>query len=494
MGALLELSNIDKSFHENRVLKSVNISFMAGEVHAIVGENGAGKSTLMKIIGGIYRRDTGELKLEGTPVNVDSPIDAMNHGISLVHQELSLADNRTVAQNIFCNREPTNRLGFIKWSELYRMAQDLFDDMAVDIHPKSLAGSLNVARQQLVEIAKALSLNARIIIMDEPTSSLSEQEVDSLYGIVERLRDRGVTVVFISHKLTEVFRVADRITVLRDGELIGTLPTADTSSSEIIRMMVGRNIEDLYPPKTKEVGDALMDVKDLGFRNQFSDISFTVKRGEILGLAGLVGAQRSESMLALFGAAPKTSGTVEVHGKPITIKSPRDAIAAGICYLTEDRRSKGLFQTMTVSWNIVVTSLKKILATGSFYQGRKRQDAVSRLMESLDINPRRPENWVQNLSGGNQQKVLLGKWLFAEPEILIVDEPTRGVDVGAKSQIHLALRELVTTGIGVVVISSEQPEIVGLCDRVLVFKEGRITAELSGDEVTQEEIVKYATV
>jgi ABC-type sugar transport system ATPase subunit len=494
MGALLELTDINKSFHENRVLKSVNISFMTGEVHAIVGENGAGKSTLMKIIGGIYRRDSGELKLNGASVNVDSPIDAMNHGISLVHQELSLADNRTVAQNIFCNREPTNRLGFIKWNELNQMAQELFDDMVVDISPESLAGSLNVARQQLVEIAKALSLNARIIIMDEPTSSLSEQEVDSLYGIVERLRDRGVTVVFISHKLTEVFRVADRITVLRDGELIGTVSTSETSPSEIIRMMVGRHIEDLYPPKSTEIGEPLMDVKDLAFRDQFKDISFTVKRGEILGLAGLVGAQRSESMLALFGAAPRTSGTVAIHGREVRIRSPRDAIAAGLCYLTEDRRSKGLFQTMTVSWNIVVTALRKILTTGSFYQGRKRRSAVAELLESMDINPRRPENWVQNLSGGNQQKVLLGKWLFAEPQVLIVDEPTRGVDVGAKSQIHLALRELVTAGVGVVVISSEQPEIVGLCDRVLVFKEGCITAELSGSDVTQEEIVKYATV
>jgi ABC-type sugar transport system ATPase subunit len=494
MAALLELSGVDKSFHANKVLRNVSISFERGEVHAIVGENGAGKSTLMKIIGGIYHRDSGEIRMDGTPIVVESPIAAMRQGISLVHQELSLAANRTVAQNIFSNREPVNRFGFIQGKKLNEMAQAIFDEMRVDIRPDTKALALNVARQQLVEIAKALSLNARVIIMDEPTSSLSEQEVDSLYGIVENLKMKGVTVVFISHKLTEVFRVADRISVLRDGELISTVETNQSSPGEIIRMMVGRHIADLYPPKTRSVGETIMEVRDLAFYDQFQGISFKVRRGEILGLAGLVGAQRSESMLALFGATPRTSGSVWIGGAETAIKSPRDAIAAGLCYLTEDRRDKGLFQSMTVAWNIVVAAIDRVTSRYHFYRKSTKTGDVNTQMESLDINPRMPETRVQNLSGGNQQKVLLGKWLYAKPRVLIVDEPTRGVDVGAKSQIHLALRELCDSGVGVVVISSEQPEIVGLCDRVLVFKEGRIVAELNGDEVNQEEIVKHATV
>ncbi len=493
METILELSGIDKSFASNKVLKSVTVGFRRGEVHAVVGENGAGKSTLMKIIGGIYSRDAGEIAFKGEPVRFDSPSEAMKDGISIVHQALSLADNLTVAQNIFCHREPVNSLGFIRWKERRQKAQELFDQIGVDIDPAAVAGTLNVARQQLVEIAKALSLDAQVIIMDEPTSSLSEQEVDYLYEIIRQLKERGVSVIFISHKLSEVFRVADRITVLRDGQLIGTVERDQTSSSEIIRMMVGRHINDLFPDKAERVGEQVMAVKELSNDDQFRGVTFEVRKGEILGLAGLVGAQRSESMLALFGAAARTSCELTIQGEPVQIKNPRDAVQAGLCYLPEDRRTLGLFQTMSNSWNIVAASLSQVTRRRGFYEKKKVRSRAGEMINLLDINPRDPEINVRNLSGGNQQKTLLAKWLAAEPRVLIVDEPTRGVDVGAKSQIHQTLRKLTDSGIGIVVISSEQPEIVGLCDRVLVFREGQITAELEGERVTQEGIMRYAT-
>lgn len=493
MENILELQGVDKSFSSNRVLKSVSIGFGASEVHAVVGENGAGKSTLMKIIGGIYSRDAGEIVFNGTPVEFSSPSEAMKSGISIVHQELSLAENLTVAQNIFSHREPVNPLGFIKWRQLREQTQTLFDQIGVDIDPNTIAGSLNVARQQLVEIAKALSLDAKVIIMDEPTSSLSEQEVDYLYEIIRQLKEGGVSVVFISHKLSEVFRVADRISVMRDGELIGTVSSDETTTTDIIRMMVGRHIEDLFPRKATEIGARVMAVEGLGNGEQFNGISFELRSGEILGLAGLVGAQRSESMLSLFGAAPRTSGEVTIYGERVTIESPRDAVEAGLCYLPEDRRTLGLFQSMSTAWNVVAASLDTVIDSRGFYDRNVIRSQAASLIELLDVNPRDQEILVRNLSGGNQQKALLGKWLAAEPRVLIVDEPTRGVDVGAKSQIHQRLRDLASSGIGIIVISSEQPEIVGLCDRVLVYREGKINAELEGDAVTQEGIVEYAT-
>lgn len=493
MEPILRLSNINKSFNTNQVLKSVSVAFEEGQVHAVVGENGAGKSTLMKIIGGIYERDDGEVFLDGEPVVFGSPLEAMQRGISIVHQELSLVDNLSVAQNVFSHREPANALGFIKWRELWERTRELFEQIGIEIDPRKPAGLLNVARQQLVEIAKAISMDARVIIMDEPTSSLSEQEVDYLYGIVNRLKERGVCVVFISHKLSEVFRIADVVTVLRDGQLIGTVETQSTDSSEIIRMMVGRHINDLYPEKRDEAGEPIMQVVNLGFEDEFRDISFDLRRGEILGLAGLVGAQRSESMLALFGAAPATSGELYIDGKKIEARQPIDAIRAGLCYLPEDRRTQGLFQAMSIGWNLTAASLNRVTTRRGAYDRDRIRRVAHEMIELLDIVPPDHEVSVQSLSGGNQQKVLLGKWLAAEPRVLIVDEPTRGVDVGAKSQIHLKLRELADSGIGIVVISSEQPEIVGLCDRVLVYCQGRITKELAGDEISQEAIVQHAT-
>jgi ribose transport system ATP-binding protein len=411
-----------------------------------------------------------------------------------VHQELSLAENISIAQNIFCHREPVNALGLIRWGELNKQAKEVFDRIGLDIDPSLLAREVSVATQQLVEIAKALSLNSRILIMDEPTSSLSENEVEYLYSIIDLLKKQKVSVIFISHKLQEVFKVSDRISVLRDGELVGTVNKGDTDVDEIIHMMVGRHMDDLYPDKSLAAGDTILEVQGLTRKGVFNDISFSLREGEILGFAGLVGAGRSEIMRSIFGADPIDGGEIALDGKPIQIRSCKDAIEHGIGYVTEDRRLLGLFQRMTSRWNIVSSALpqhKKQLALIDFKKVQKSSNTYFNLM---DIRPKNDLLNVFSLSGGNQQKVLLAKWLCAHPRVLIVDEPTRGVDIGAKSQIHNYLRRLVEEGIGVIVISSEQPEVIGLCDRILVVADGEITKDLDNrkNQVTQELIMKHA--
>jgi len=493
---ILEVQHIDKSFSGNKVLKDVSMDIMEGEVHTIIGENGAGKSTLMKIIGGIYSKDNGTILLDGQESTINTPADAMAKGISIVHQELSLAENISIAQNIFCHREPANALGLIKWKELNKQARAVFDRIGLDIDPSLLARDVSVATQQLVEIAKALSLNARIIIMDEPTSSLSENEVTYLYSIIDLLRKQNVTVIFISHKLQEVFKVSDRISVLRDGELVGTVDKESSSMEEIIHMMVGRHMDDLYPQKTKHVGEVILEAKNLSRAPVFKDISFSLHRGEILGFAGLVGAGRSEILRAVFGADPMDSGEILLVGKKVVIKSPKDAIDQGIGYVTEDRKQLGLFQSMSSRWNIVSSSLEHHRKHFGLIDRQKIGESSQTYFNLMDIRPKDDSKNVINLSGGNQQKVLMAKWLCAKPKVLIVDEPTRGVDIGAKSHIHNYLRKLVDEGIGVIVISSEQPEIIGLCDRILVIAEGEITKELDNrqNQVTQEQIMKHAVI
>ena len=491
---ILSLRNISKSFFGNKVLDAIAFDVDPGTVHAVVGENGAGKSTLMKIIGGIYTRDTGEIRIEGKPIDCSTPIKAMREGISVVHQELSLAENLSVAQNVYSNREPVNAFGFIREKELNRNVKTIFDRMGIAIDPRELAGNLSVAQQQLVEIAKALSQDAQLIIMDEPTSSLSEKEVDYLYTIVDGLKADGLTLIFISHKLDEVFRVADRISVLRDGKLVGTVETANSDTDEIIRMMVGRHMDDLYPPKSTNIGtDTIFEVRGLCRDGVFKDISFALKKGEILGFSGLVGAGRSEVARSLFGADPFDDGEIRLNGQVVEIKNPKDAIRQGLCYLTEDRKLLGLFQSETVMWNIVSASMRKFINRWGFYRQSAIKELSQNYLKKLDIRPANDEINVLSLSGGNQQKVLMAKWLSAKPKVIIVDEPTRGVDVGAKSQIHMLLRELAESGIGVIVISSEQPEIIGVSDRILVFCEGQITKDFGDEPVTQESIMKFAS-
>jgi ABC-type sugar transport system ATPase subunit len=493
MAPILEVKNISKSFAGNHVLEDVSFRVDAGQVHALVGENGAGKSTLMNIIGGIHHPNAGQIYLDGKPVTFASPLEAMRSGISLVHQELSLAPNMNLAQNIFLRREPANALGLINWRKMYADTRAIFERLGLDLDPKTLASKLSVSVQQVVEIAKALSFDARVIIMDEPTSALSETEIERLYGIVDDLTARGIAIVFISHKLDEVFHIADQISVLRDGHMVGTVDTAETTRDAIIQMMVGREIDKMYPPKSSAVGADLFAVEGLSRPPYFEDVSFSLRKGEILGFAGLVGAGRTEVARAIFGADKVDAGQLTLDGKAVTFKSPRAAIAQGVCYLTEDRKTLGLFLNMPVRANITSASLWRFVSGLGVLRERKIKTESRRYVDEMEIRPPNDELLAINLSGGNQQKALLAKWLCAQPKVLIVDEPTRGVDVGAKAKIHADLRKMAEAGIGVIVISSELPEVLGLSDRIAVFREGKLTAILDGDHASQEEVMHHAT-
>ena len=493
MPPILEVKNISKSFSGNRVLDDVSLAVAPGQVHALVGENGAGKSTLMNIIGGLLPADAGQVLIDGAPQSFANPMAAMQHGISIVHQELSLAPNMNLAQNIYLRREPAGPLGMIKWRQLYADTQAIFDRLGLDLDPRTLASKLSVSVQQVVEIAKALSFDARVIIMDEPTSALSEKEVERLYGIIKDLTTRGIAIVFISHKLDEVFRVADAISVLRDGRLVGTVETSETTREAVIRMMVGREIEHMYPPKAAQVADVLFAAEGLSREPYFRDVSFTLRKGEILGFAGLVGAGRTEVARAIFGADKLDAGEITLDDRPARYRSPHEAIANGVCYLTEDRKTLGLFLKMPVRDNITSSALRRFISKLGLLQRRKIAADSRRYMEQMEIRPPDDEVLAINLSGGNQQKVLLAKWLCAQPKVLIVDEPTRGVDVGAKAKIHADLRKMADEGIGVIVISSELPEVLGLSDRVAVFRNGSLAAVLAGEQATQEEVMHYAT-
>lgn len=492
MSTVLEVKEINKSFGTHHVLKDVSFSVEAGEVHALVGENGAGKSTLMNIIGGIHKRDSGSILLNGAPIVINDPWHAREMGISVVFQELSLTPNMTVAQNVFVRREPTHRLGFINWKKLNTDTKALFDRIGVDIAPGELVGNYSVGIQQIIEIAKAISFDAKVIIMDEPTSALSETEVDRLYTIIADLKRQGVAIVFISHKLGEVFRIADKVSVLRDGQIVGQVDPKSSDQQEIIRLMVGRSINDLYPEKNTPDGEIILEVKNLSNPPVFNDISLELRRGEILGFAGLVGAGRTEVARAIFGADPYTSGTIYIEGEQVNIKSPRHAIQKGIVYLTEDRKTMGLFLPMSMRDNIVAASLGHFTNSIGGVDHKAIATQSRNFVNMVDIRPQNDRIAVLNLSGGNQQKSLLAKCLSANPKVLIADEPTRGVDIGAKVKIHQDLRDLANKGISVIVISSELPEVLGLSDRVAVFREGTISAVLSGDNITQEEVMQHA--
>lgn len=491
--AILKVESISKSFVGNQVLDGVSFEARGGCVHALVGENGAGKSTLMNCIGGILQPNSGKIHLSGRSVQFLSPLEAIRAGIGIVHQEMSLAPNLTVAQNIFCHREPVGRLGFIKWRTLFSETRALFEKLGIPIDPTALAGELSVGLQQIVEIAKALSLNARVIIMDEPTSALSETEVNRLYGIIDELKSRGVAIVFISHKLGEVFRVADEISVLRDGKMVSTTPVAEATRETVIRDMVGRKMTDIYPPKSSDIGEEFFSVEGLTRRGEFEDITFSLYRREILGFAGLVGSGRTEVARAIFGADPVDSGRIALEGRPLKINSPRRAIDAGVCYLTEDRKALGLFLTMSVRSNIVAASLERFTTKAGILQPARMREGSIHHVNRMQIRPFDDGIDVLNLSGGNQQKALLAKWLCAQPKVLIVDEPTRGVDIGAKAKIHSDLRELAQEGVGIIVISSELPELLGLSDRIAVFREGCIQAVEPCEGLTQETIMRHAT-
>jgi ribose transport system ATP-binding protein len=489
--AVLALRGISKAFPGVQALTGVDLDVCAGEVHAVVGENGAGKSTLMKIAAGVYTADAGTVLLDDQPTDIDSPRRALERGISMIHQELNLAPNLSVAENVFLGRAPT-RTGLIDWRRLYADADALVSRLGIDLDVRARVDELSVARQQMVEIAKALSLEARVIIMDEPTSALTDRETEALFGIIARLKAQGVALVYISHRLDEIFRVADRVTVLRDGQLVGTLPIGDASPARLIGMMVGRELTTLFPKQPAEIGEPVLELRGLRRAGVLEDVSLVLRRREILGLAGLVGAGRTELVRALFGADPLDAGEVLIEGKRVRIGSPRDAIRLGLGFVTEDRKLQGLVLGMTVRENATLASLGRIVRLGALLDLRRERQLASELVTRLGVRTPSIEREVANLSGGNQQKVVVAKWLATGPRILILDEPTRGIDVGAKAEVHGLMSRLAQEGVSILMISSELPEILGMSDRILVMRQGRINGEFTREQATQEAILACA--
>ncbi len=494
MTPLISVKNLSKSFPGVKALDGVQFELRAGEVHALMGENGAGKSTLMKILAGVYRKDGGEVLLDGRPVDIESPAHAQALAIGIVHQELHLMPHLSAAQNIYIGREPRKSGGWLlDEAQLNRDAQALFDRLHLKLDPATPVSRLTVARQQMVEIAKALSHKSRVLIMDEPTAALNNAEIEELFRIVRQLKEEGVGIVYISHKMDEIQRIADRITVMRDGTYVNTVP-ADTPMQQVIAMMVGRRLEqvDKRIPDTT-ANDVLLDVRGLRRGREIRDVSFQVRRGEIVGFAGLMGAGRTEVARAIFGADPLEAGEVRVRGQLVRLRSPQDAVRAGIGYLSEDRKNFGLATGMDVASNITLPSLRRWLKWGMFLDSRAILRVSKEMVDKLRVKTPSLMQTARLLSGGNQQKVVIAKWLVRDCDVLIFDEPTRGIDVGAKAEIYKLLNDLAAQGRAIVVISSELPEVLLLSHRILVMCEGRITGEVAGNAATQEGLMALAT-
>ena len=490
--ALLELRGIDKHFPGVRALKDAQFDVRRGEVHALIGENGAGKSTLIKIVAGVYQPDSGEIWLDGGQVQFGNPREAHLAGIATIYQELGLYPELSVAENIFMGHAPTTkRLGFetIDWEAMERGAEALLADLNIEnLDVGAKVGALNVGNRQRVEIAKALSLDAQILIMDEPTAALAESDVEQLFSIVRLLRERGVSIIYISHRLNEVFELADRVTVLRDGEYIGTQDVAETSEAELISMMVGRRIENLFPKQAAAIGDVVLEVRNLNRPPLTRDISFSVRAGEIVGLAGLVGSGRSETAQVVFGVLPAESGEILLNGEAVKITRPSEAVDYGIGYVPEDRGHQGLIREMTIRENTSMAVLESV-SNRSFISRAKERVLANGAIRQLSIRATGPDQITNKLSGGNQQKVVVSKWLASNPKLLIMDEPTRGIDVGAKAEIHRLMSRLAAEdGLAILMISSELPEILAMSDRILVMREGRLVGKFSREEATQEMI------
>jgi rhamnose transport system ATP-binding protein len=486
---IIELRDISKSFPGVQALKSVRLEVRAGEVHALLGENGAGKSTLIKIISGVYQPDVGTIRIEGGEVRFDSPFAAQRAGIATIYQELLLFPELSVAENIFMGHAPRNRYGGIDWSAMRRNAEVLLASLDIhDLDVGRIVGSLSIGNRQRVEIAKALSQNARVLIMDEPTAALGEHDVTRLFEIVRLLRERGVGIVYISHRLEEIFLLADRVTVLRDGEYVATKPVAETDRDDLIQMMVGRRIEQLFPKLPAVAGAPALELRDLACSPLVKSTTLTLRAGEIVGLAGLVGSGRSELAQTIFGITPANAGEIRVTGRPVAVRSPADAKRAGISYVPEDRGTQGLVRPMSIQHNLSLTVLRAISRAAFLNRRAERRLAVDSI-KRLAIRASGIGQLVNELSGGNQQKVVLAKWLATAPRVLILDEPTRGIDVGAKSEIHRLMSELAAQGLAILMISSELPEIMGMSDRILVLREGSIVAAFDRAEATQEKVV-----
>ncbi|MBY5664780.1 sugar ABC transporter ATP-binding protein [Rhizobium leguminosarum] len=489
---LLSAEGVRKEFPGVVALDDVQFRLKRASVHALMGENGAGKSTLMKILAGIYTPDKGDIRLKGIEIRLKSPLDALENGIAMIHQELNLMPFMTVAENIWIRREPKNRLGFIDHGVMHRMTEELFARLNISIDPDIEVRFLSVANRQMVEIAKAVSYNSDVLIMDEPTSALTEREVEHLFSIIRDLRAQGIGIVYITHKMNELFEIADEFSVFRDGRYIGTHASTDVTRDDIIRMMVGREITQMFPKEEVPIGEVMLSVKDLCLKGVFNNISFEVRAGEILGVAGLVGSGRSNVAETLFGVTPASSGSIELYGKPVTISSPTEAIRNRMAFLTEDRKDTGCLLILDILENMQIAVLQDRYVKGGFVQQGAVEATCEDMAKKLRVKTPNLYERVENLSGGNQQKVLIGRWLLTNPRILILDEPTRGIDVGAKAEIHRLVTEMARDGVAVVMISSEMPEVLGMSDRIMVMHEGRVTGFLNRDEATQIKVMELA--
>lgn len=495
----LEMRDVSKSFPGVKALDKAQLKLRPGTVHALMGENGAGKSTLMKCMFGIYKMDEGEIIYEGQKVDIHDPLQALKLGIAMVHQELQPIPERSVAENIYVGRYPLKRLlGFIPVVDhdaMYENTRRLLKKVRMDFDPRQKLGSLSVSQMQSVEIAKAVSADCKVLILDEPTSSLSQREVEALFTIIEDLKAEGVAIVYISHKMDEILRISDEVTIMRDGKYIGTWDAKDLTTDKIITHMVGRELSQLYPQKHNKPGEVVFEVKNFTSINSrsFRNISFKLRRGEVLGVAGLVGAQRTELMEGIFGIRSAAQGTITYKGKELRISRPRDAIQRSIALLTEDRRATGIFSVLPVADNVSIASLDRYLEMGLFLNEGKIEKLVKDNVAKLSIKTPSTKTLIKSLSGGNQQKVLISRWLANDPDILILDEPTRGIDVGAKYEIYTIIADLAGQGKSIIMISSEMSELIGMSDRILVMCDGRLTGEVKGQDATQENIMTLAT-
>ena len=495
----LEMRDVVKTFPGVKALDHAQLKLRPGTVHALMGENGAGKSTLMKCMFGIYKMDEGQIYYEGEPVSIKDPLDALNRGIAMVHQELQPIPERSVAENIFVGRYPMKKLlgiyPIIDHKKMYEDTARLLEEVRMPFDPKAKLGTLSVSQMQLVEIAKAVSANCKVLILDEPTSSLTENEVEALFRIVEDLKAKGVSIVYISHKMDEILRISDEVTIMRDGQYIGTWEAKDLTNDMIITKMVGRELTNLYPPRENVPGEVVFEVKDFTSIKPKScrDVSFQLRKGEILGVGGLVGAQRTELMEGLFGIRAHSKGHIYYKGEELKINRPRDAIKRGLAMLTEDRRATGIMGVLSIADNVSIASLDQYVDAGIVLNNRKIEKLVADNVAKLSIKTPSSKTRIQSLSGGNQQKVLISRWLANDPDVFILDEPTRGIDVGAKYEIYCIIADLAKQGKSIIMISSEMGELIGMSDRIMVMCDGKVTGFIDGDKANQENIMELAT-
>mgnify|MGYP002771315593 FL=1 len=487
----MRVSGINKSFPGVKALDNVNFAVRKGTVHALCGENGAGKSTLMKIINGIYKADSGQIFLDEKPVTIKDPIQARDYGIAMIAQELNYVPEMSIEENLFLGRLPVTKFGNVDWKRVRRETIEFLKQENLPYKPDQKLKTLTVSDIQMLEIIKAISNNAQIVIMDEPTSAITNREVEVLFGKIAELKKKGVSIIYISHKMEEVFRIADDITVLRDGKTVETHPASEIDLDKVIALMVGRKMDNVYPKEEVEIGEPILEIEGLGSKGVFKDINFKANKGEIVGFAGLMGAGRTETMRAIFGLDPYDEGKIKVHGKEVTIKKVSDSIAQKVVMLSEDRRRYGIIPIRSVMENASISSLDKIIYGGRWHP-KVEKELVGKYFEKMHVKTPSLETAIQGLSGGNQQKVLLAKWMLRDPDVLILDEPTRGIDVGAKFEIYRLMTDLVKEGKTVIMVSSELPELIGMCDRIYIMNKGRITGCLNKDEFSQETIMRYA--